>query len=146
MSRKRLILICLPILCLGAGCRTLDVSPGFQSDWSPQGDRIWLGEQYWANRLHDWRLIDGHLECVVDRVAPMRTVHLLTARLGDQSAGFEMSVHTGLATSEGDLADSATGFLVGVGHGDMDYRSAAIASDGVLGHHFELLFAVCGQF
>ncbi|MCP4453020.1 MAG: hypothetical protein GY809_16280, partial [Planctomycetes bacterium] len=126
MSRKHVILICLSILFGVAGCQTINVSPGYESRWSTHNDRIWLGEQYWANRLHDWRLIDGHLECVVDRVAPMRTVHLLTARLGDQSGEFEMSVRTGLATSDGDPCDSATGFLVGVGHGEMDYRSAAI--------------------
>ncbi len=126
MSRKCVVLICLSILFVGVGCKKTNVSPGFESRWSTHDDRIWLGEQYWANRLHDWRLVDGHLECVVDRVAPMRTVHLLTARLGDQAGGFEMSVHTGRAGSEGDPGDSATGFLVGVGHGDMDYRSAAI--------------------
>lgn len=126
MSKRHVILICLPILLAGAGCQPPNVSPGFESEWSTQGDCIWLGQQYWANRLHDWRLENGRLECVVDRVLPMRTVHLLTARLGEQPGGFEMSVHTGLATSEGDLADSAAGFLVGVGHGDMDYRSAAI--------------------
>lgn len=126
MSKTYCRLICLLILFVGAGCYTRGMSRGFQSHWMTQGDRIWLGEQYWANRLQDWRLVGGRLECVVDRVAPMRTVHLLTARLGSQSGGFEMSVHTGLVTTEGDPADSATGFLVGVGHGDMDYRSAPI--------------------
>jgi len=131
MSIKRLIVICFAIPFFFTGCQTIEPSPdppiGFVSDWPVKVDRIWLGEQCWANRLQDWRLKNGRIECVVDRIAPMRTVHLLTARLGEQAGEFEMTVRTGmLETSKGDPALSATGFLVGVGHGEIDYRSAAI--------------------
>jgi alkaline phosphatase D len=127
MSSKRLLVICFVLPFLIGGCQTIALSPGFVSNWPTQVDRIWLGEKYWANRLQDWQVKNGRIECVVDRVAPMRTVHLLTARLGQQEGGFDMSVRTGmLATSKGDPAQSATGFLLGVGHGEMDYRSAAI--------------------
>ncbi len=127
MPIKQLIAICFTLPLFLAGCQAIGSSPGFSSDWSTPENRVWLGEQYWANRLQDWRMKNGRIECVVDRIAPMRTVHLLTDRLGDQAGGFEMSVRTGmLATSKGDPAPSATGFLVGVGHGAMDYRSAAI--------------------
>jgi len=126
MSRKRLIVIFLFILVLLTGCKKIKLSRNFESNWSTESDRIWLGQAYWANRLHDWRVRDGRIECVVDRMAPMRTVHLLTTRLGKQSGGFEMSVRTGMAQSQGNVAESATGFLVGVGRGEMDYRSAAI--------------------
>ncbi len=110
MSIKRLIVICFAIPFLFTGCQTIEPSPGstrgFISAWPVQVDRIWLGEQYWANRLQDWRLRSGRIECVVDRIAPMRTVHLLTARLGQQAGEFEMSVRTGmLETSKGDPSD-----------------------------------------
>ncbi len=126
MSTKRLIVMCLPILFFWAGCQTVNVSQDFQSDWTDQQDRIWLGESYWANRLQDWQIKNGRIECVVDRMNPMRTVHLLTARLGERPDGFEMSVRSGLMAPENGTDQSATGFLVGVGHGEIDYRSAAI--------------------
>jgi phosphodiesterase/alkaline phosphatase D-like protein len=103
-------------------------SSGFSSRWSDQQDRLWLGPEYWANRLQDWHLKDGRLESVVERVTPMRTLYLLTTRLGEQEGTLDMSVRTGIvaANSKGTPAEAATGFLVGVGGGMMDYRAAAI--------------------
>lgn len=128
MSIRRLVVLGFITPLFFWGCQSVEMSPrGFTSNWAMQRGRIWVGQAYWANRLHDWRVRNGRLECVVDRVAPMRTVHLLTARLGRQEGAFSMSVRTGmLATSKGEPAPSATGFLIGVGRGEMDYRSAAI--------------------
>ena len=35
----------------------------FKSDWQNDPARIWVGPDYWANRLGDWRLANGRLEC-----------------------------------------------------------------------------------
>lgn len=58
-------------------------SDAFRSDWHSDLNRRWVGPQYWANRLQDWRVNDGRLECVNARL-PMRTVHLLTRRISQR--------------------------------------------------------------
>src|ERR687884_274934 len=34
----------------------------FASNWPANSDQIWLGPEYWANRLQDWRLRNGRIE------------------------------------------------------------------------------------
>ena len=85
--------------------------------------RTWLGPPYWANRLQDWRLHQGRLECVA-ATGPMRTrtVAVLTRELaaGDQPG--RIGVRTGtLAAGEG-----FSGFLIGAGGGRLDHRAAAL--------------------
>jgi len=44
--------------------------------------RTWLGPSYWANRLQDWRLHDGRLECLAgDAGDEVRTVAVLTREI-----------------------------------------------------------------
>ena len=50
----------------------------FQSQWSRAHDRVWLGPEFWANPLQDWRIAAGRIECV--NAAPNRTA---------QKAGFK---------------------------------------------------------
>ena len=95
------------------------------ADDCPQ--RQWLAPHLWGNRLQDWRLADGRLECVTaSRRLPYRTVHTLAHRLeGDGSA--EFTVRLGFIDQAGTRAsDAAAGLLLGVGNGAMDYRSAAL--------------------
>ncbi len=106
----------LPALALGQ-----DAPP---HAWS-QVDRVWAGPAYWANRLQDWRLENGHLVCVNDAL-PMRTVHMLTRRLGQQAGTMHLEVSVQMPALE-DLADDASaGFLIGAGTSDLDYRAAAL--------------------
>lgn len=101
----------------------------FRSRWAADTDRVWIGPEYWANRLQDWRVQNGRLECVQAAPQwPMRTVHLLTRRLGSGSADFALSVRTGPAGggSAGVAADAAVGFLIGPGGEKSDYRAAAL--------------------
>lgn len=110
------------VSCLGAS----GPDPVFESLW--HGERMWVGPSYWGNRLHDWEVSGGRLECVGDaRRLRMRTLHLLTHRIKEDSGTFEMEVFvTGIAPESGMPADAATGFLIGVGGSTMDYRAAAI--------------------
>ena len=42
-------------------------------------DRTWIGEDFFANRLQDWRIRGGRLECAVGaKKNPLRAAHLLT--------------------------------------------------------------------
>jgi alkaline phosphatase D len=99
----------------------------FSYDWNNCLDRVWAGKDFWANRLQDWRVFNGRLECVEDSEdQPMRTVHLLSHRLSDQPGGFLLSVNTGIIGKSDKTAEGAeSGFLIGCG-ARMDYRSAAI--------------------
>ena len=92
--------------------------------WS-QVDRQWAGPDYWANRLQDWRLVDGNLVCVNDAL-PMRTVHILTRRLGPQAGTMHMDVTVQMPASEALADDASAGFMIGAGASDLDYRAAAL--------------------
>ena len=63
----------------------------FKSNWQETGNRVWIGPEYWANPLQDWRINDGSLECILS--APNRNVHLLTHQLSSSTGSFQMSVN-----------------------------------------------------
>jgi alkaline phosphatase D len=83
--------------------------------------RTWLGPQLWANRLQDFRVSNGRYECV--STGKLRSVSVLTTSVlpGPGSATLSMTTGT-LATGAG-----FSGFLIGVGAGQLDYRAAALA-------------------
>ena len=54
----------------------------FHSRWDACPDRVWLGPEYWANPLQDWRIAGGRIECT--NAAPDRNVHVLTRQLGER--------------------------------------------------------------
>jgi len=66
----------------------------FQSELPDNINRIWIGPEYWANRLQDWRISGGRLECLVS--AENRNVHILTHQIGGQKGDFNTSVKFGL--------------------------------------------------
>jgi len=103
------------------------VSQEFDSSWPQDVERVWVGPEYWANRLQDWRISGGRLECAQGSPGkPFRTVHLLTRRLGDKQGDLSMSVRIGaLGESTRARHDSAAGFLIGAGP-DVDYRAASL--------------------
>ncbi|NNE34258.1 MAG: hypothetical protein HKN13_03415, partial [Rhodothermales bacterium] len=108
-------------------------------------DRVWVGEQFYANRLQDWRVRSGRLEAVEGRsTKPMRTVHLLTRSIGESGDDVTITVTTGPIAPDGtpspatpDASDTWSGFLVGAGGRHVDYRISALvhhwpAEDGGL--------------
>ncbi len=124
IARNQRIYGCLIVfvLSLGSGERAL---ADFESGWPAHVERTWVGPDYWANRLQDWRIRGGRLECLEGSASkPMRTVHLLTERLNDNYGEFRMRVRTGLIGAEAS-ARAATGFLIGAGR-RLDYRAAAL--------------------
>lgn len=113
-------------------------SPQFNSRWHAQVDRVWVGPDYWANRLQDWQIKDGRLECVeASQERPMRVVHLLSGALKKEAGNLDMSVLTG-PVDQGTLdRNTWVGFLIGAGAEDIDYRLTALvhhrpAEDGGL--------------
>ncbi|MEM9381054.1 MAG: hypothetical protein AAGB93_13970, partial [Planctomycetota bacterium] len=115
---------------LAPGCSVLGVEPAspttvFASDWAERKDRRWVGERHWANRLQDWRLVDGGVECLEARPRfGLRTLHLLTYWLGAEGEGSFRSV-VRIEAPSGDRAGSAAGFLFGAGGEHVDHRISA---------------------
>lgn len=101
-SSYLLLLLCSPCL-LHAG--------EFSSDFKNTHDRVWLGEEYWANPMEDWLVRDGRIVCA--RNGANRNVHLLAYGLNsdDPSASFVLSVRMGV---EEKTKRGSAGFLVGV--------------------------------
>jgi alkaline phosphatase D len=98
----------------------------FRALWPKDIQRTWVGPDFWANRLQDWRISEGRLECrTADASKPYRTVHLLTARPRGGEGDLIMRVRVGALPSMNRADDAAAGFLLGAGPG-LDYRAAAL--------------------
>ncbi len=102
----------------------------YEDHFADEVQRTWIAPQYWANRLQDWRLNNGRIECLT--VSPNRNVNLLTARIGETESGFNVSVRLGLADMEilqGE--ENWLGFRVGIKGQFDDYRDDAIYGAGL---------------
>jgi alkaline phosphatase D len=129
-------LVLLLTLCgLGASA----VAEEFQSRWHDETTRTWNGPDFWANRLQDWQIAGGRLECVeASPQRPMRTAQLLTASLAPAAGEFSIRVRSGPLDAGGKPSPGTwTGFLIGAGGEHVDYRITALvhhrpAEDGGL--------------
>lgn len=111
--------VCLILECLLLQCT--ESTTDFSSRW--EGDRVWIGPEYWANPLQDWR-VEG--EEIVSLAARNRTLHLLTHQVNGTKGQMEMSVL--VRFQEGPVSpESCTGgFRIGL-KGEMDdYRHALV--------------------
>ncbi len=109
------------------GCA--DTTTAFISQLPDGVHRIWIGPDYYANRLMDWQLNDGRIECLEGRsTKPMRTLHLLTRSLAEMSGTLKMTVHTGPISKGNGLNENTwSGFLLGAGGAHVDFRISALA-------------------
>jgi len=113
-----------------AGCGGGEQLLEFSSRWSDGLARIWLGEDFWANRLQDWRISNGRLECLVSSYD--RYVSLLTRTLGDRPGDLSMSIHLGRYSSEQEFNPNAwAGFRIGAKGQFDEYRDTAILGKGL---------------
>jgi len=97
---------------------------GFKDTFDWSCDQIWTGENFWANRAHDWQIKNGRLETrIADSNKPLRTHHRITSVINSTPESFSLSVGTGPVASAG--RNSFSGFLLGAGAG-MDYRSSSL--------------------
>jgi alkaline phosphatase D len=101
----------------------------FASQWNTSNDRVWLGAEYWANPLQDWRLAGGRIECVT--AAPNRNVHLLTRQLGEQAGTLTMSVRIGRIGSKLVDGKGSAGFRIGIMGPLREYRNSLIYGQGL---------------
>ena len=102
----------------------------FASAWQDWPDTLWTGPDYWANRLQDWRVAGGGVECLV--AGRNRTLHCLTRRLGPAASGFTMGVTIERPSRGGRASDTdCVGVRLGAKGPRDDYRSAAVYGSGL---------------
>jgi hypothetical protein len=98
-----------PIFVLTLACSFASAAE-FSSQWNQVHDRVWLGEDYWANPMEDWVVRDGRITCV--RSGPNRNVHLLTYGLGEKEGAFSASVRLGIEKDS--PQNGSAGFSIGI--------------------------------
>lgn len=95
-------------------------------NWSKTHDRVWLGGEYWANPMEDWRVIDGGAECLSN--GGNRSVHSLTHQLTRIDKAFTMSVTIRRLSSSKN--DGGAGFRLGARSELNEYRSNCFVQSG----------------
>jgi len=102
----------------------------FTSAWQDWPDTLWTGPDYWANRLQDWRIAGGRVQCLV--AGRNRTLHCLTRRLGPAAGGFTVAATIERTVTGGRASDAdCVGFRLGAKGPRDDYRSAAVYGAGL---------------
>ncbi|MGE4550373.1 MAG: hypothetical protein AAEJ57_03210, partial [Opitutales bacterium] len=94
---------------LAFACISLQASE-FSSQWHQVHDRVWLGEEYWANPMEDWAIQDGRVVCL--RSGVNRNIHLLTYGLSEKIASFTVSIRLGIQKDS--PKNGSAGFSIGV--------------------------------
>ena len=95
--------------------------------WDRTADRVFLGGEFWANPIEDWRIRDGWAECLV--VSGNRSIHSLTRALRNAEGSFSMSVR--VLKPEELKKDGGAGFRIGVKSDIDEYRSNCFANGGI---------------
>ena len=115
---------------LAVGCASSESGAEFTVRL-PDLERVWIGPDFYGNRLQDWRLSNQRIEAVAgDSRRSMRTLQLLTYALSEESGRLEMSVRTGPIVPGGTRHENTwTGFLIGAGGDHVDYRISALVHD-----------------
>jgi len=94
----------------------------------PQTTRIWLGADYWANRIQDWQISDGTIKCMASNWN--RNISLLTYRMGENEGTLQMSAEVKIL-NETASARNWVGFRLAVKGKFNDYRDDAIFGSGL---------------
>ena len=104
----------------------------FTSDWDSSPDRVWPGPGYWGNRLQDWEVRNGRVNCI-HTSKPRRALHRVGTSMRGNGGAFALSVRTGIHS--GTIGTNArSGFLIGAGP-NLDWKGSLLVHDG-LGRDF----------
>jgi len=94
--------------------------------WAQTHDRVWLGGEFWANPMEDWRVSEGGAECL--NAGPGRSLHSLTHQI-TQNGAFTMAVTpTRLEVLKN---DGGAGFRIGVRSEINEHRSNCFVQRGL---------------
>lgn len=106
-----------------------------RSRWAEWPDMLWVGPEYWGNRLQDWQVSDGKVECVYS--GENRNLHCLTHQLDDDLQDFRVGVEAEILNNT-QAADDYIGFRLGAKAKNnpcpvtfVDYRRTAVYGEGL---------------
>ncbi|MCB0840301.1 MAG: twin-arginine translocation pathway signal protein, partial [Bacteroidetes bacterium] len=103
--------------------------PDFLSVW-PKTQRTFVGPEYWANRLQDWQVNQGRVECLVSQ--ENRNLHLLTWDVNADTGTLSIQVRAGLMNEDQTNRDwNWVGFRLGIQGEFNDFRDNAIYGKGL---------------
>jgi alkaline phosphatase D len=89
-------------------------------------DRTWIGPEFWANRLQDWEIKNGSVQCIESsKNAPLRTLNLITGSTHLKGESLELSVEIDSGNTS-TTSQALAGFLIGSGGSHVDYRLSAL--------------------
>jgi hypothetical protein len=101
-----------------------------KSNWDSWPDMLWVGPEYWGNRLQDWEIRNGKAVCVVSE--KNRTLHSLTLQIHDKAENFQSKVTLEWLNREAlGKQEAYIGFRIGAKGKFSDYRSAAVFGEGI---------------
>lgn len=100
----------------------------FLADFDNTHDRVWVGKDFWAVPLEDWKVENGELHCIGS--VPHSRVNLLTHLISPDAGDFELSVKISLEDKGNNLGSA--GLLVGLNDKeDKDVRALCYFGKGV---------------
>jgi alkaline phosphatase D len=100
----------------------------FKSSFDKVSDRVWLGEEYWAIPMEDWRIRDGRVEFT--GVAKFSRVNLLTTAI--KAGDGELLISAELGVIDKDKENGSAGFSIGVkDEADPDVKAACYYGKGI---------------
>ena len=133
MKKSNFLLRIVLIILTGellSSCSTQTVNKKFEENFPSGIKRTWIGPEYWANRLQDWQVNNGRVECITAQ--PNRNINLLTWRLKEETGTFIISVNAGLLTYTLPVSDKNwIGIRLGTRGQFNDYRDDAIYGKGL---------------
>ncbi len=92
-------------------------------------DRVWIGEDYWAIPMEDWRMNGGRIEFIGK--GRFSRVNLLTAVIGEDSGSVDIICNMG-TLSQHHSANGSAGFCIGVKDKvDNNVKSACYFGNGI---------------
>ena len=100
------------ILAGSTGAEEKELAPEFRTSTANDLDRIWLGNELWANPMQDWRIKGGRIECI--NAAPGRNVHALTRELADREGDLALGVRIGRPDGSALAGKGSAGFRIGI--------------------------------
>lgn len=95
--------------------------------WGNTFDRTWLGGEFWANPMEDWRIINGGAECISN--GGNRSVHSLVHQLVDPEQSF--TITTQLQQAELGANDGGASIRIGIKSELNEYRSNCFVQKGL---------------
>ncbi len=115
--------------CVQTSNKTTKTKTGIapvKDKWHKTNDRVWLGGEYWANPMEDWRINNGEAECISK--GGNRSIHSLTHQLTNANKAFTISVN--VKRLEQTKKDGGAGIRIGIRSDLNDYKSNCFIQEG----------------